>query len=104
MTLRESLRNESYHNACQLYDKFVAELIRLDKQRMSTDINQLLVRYLNMSNQSQLQQIDQLKFWLDSFRPLSPIMIAELKKLYDVQFTYNSNAIEGNTLTQSETQ
>ncbi|MCC3511849.1 MAG: Fic family protein, partial [Microcoleus sp. PH2017_17_BER_D_A] len=29
---------------------------------------------------------------------------AELKKLYDVRFTYNSNAIEGNTLTQSETE
>lgn len=30
-------------------------------------------------------------------------VVAELKKLYDVKFTYNSNAIEGNTLTQSET-
>ena len=31
-------------------------------------------------------------------------MLPNLKKLYDVRFTYNSNAIEGNTLTQSETE
>ncbi|WP_235622457.1 Fic family protein [Nostoc sp. PCC 7524] len=41
---------------------------------------------------------------LDDFRPFDQIIIAELKKLYDVRFTYNSNAIEGNTLTQSETE
>ena len=27
-----------------------------------------------------------------------------MKKIYDIKFTYNSNAIEGNTLTQSETE
>ncbi|MEL6899641.1 MAG: Fic family protein, partial [Cyanobacteria bacterium J06606_4] len=51
----------------------------------------------------QLAQIDQLKTWLDSFRPLQQPIVAELKKRYDVRFTYQSNAIEGNTLTQSET-
>ena len=57
-----------------------------------------------MNYQTKLEQIDKLKTWLDSFRPFSPIIVAELKKLYDVRFTYNSNAIEGNTLTQSETE
>jgi hypothetical protein len=33
------------------------------------------------------QQVAQLKAWLDSFRPLSPTLVAELKKLYDVRFT-----------------
>ena len=49
-------------------------------------------------------QVDKLKRWLDSFRPLPAAVVAELKQLFDVRFTYNSNAIEGNTLTQSETQ
>ncbi|MBE9170558.1 Fic family protein [Pleurocapsales cyanobacterium LEGE 06147] len=102
--LQKSLEIVSDGNACQLYDRFLAGLIRLHQQQINPDLSQLLVRYLNMSNQSQFQQIDKLKGWLDSFRPLSPIIVAELKKLYDVQFTYNSNAIEGNTLTQSETE
>ncbi|MDJ0647551.1 MAG: Fic family protein [Xenococcaceae cyanobacterium MO_188.B19] len=57
-----------------------------------------------MNFSSKIEQINKLKIWLDSFRPFSSIIVDELKKLYDVQFTYNSNAIEGNTLTQSETE
>jgi len=51
-----------------------------------------------------LQKVDGLKAWLDSFWQLSPSLVAELKKLYDVRFTYHSNALEGNTLTQRETE
>lgn len=57
-----------------------------------------------MTNSERLEQLDKLKGWLDSFRPFPPAVVAELKKLYDVRFTYHSNAIEGNTLTQSETE
>ncbi len=57
-----------------------------------------------MTLQQKLNNIDKLKGWLDSFRPLEPSMVQEMKKIYDVTFTYNSNAIEGNTLTQSETE
>ncbi|MDJ0743491.1 MAG: Fic family protein [Xenococcaceae cyanobacterium MO_167.B27] len=88
----------------QLYDEFISKLIQLHKTHTTPDIEKLINHYLNMNNQSQLQQINKLKRWLDSFRPLSPIIVAELKKIYDVQFTYNSNAIEGNTLSQSETE
>jgi len=104
MTLPETLKVLSNQTAQQLYDEFIEGLIRLSQQQITPDIEKLLYRYLNMSNSSKFQQIDRLKSWLDSFRPLSPIIVAELKKLYDVQFTYNSNAIEGNTLTQSETE
>lgn len=51
-----------------------------------------------------LAQLDKLKGWLDGFRPLPTTVLDELKKYYDVNFTYHSNAIEGNTLTKSETQ
>jgi Fic family protein len=50
-----------------------------------------------------LPHLDRLKAYLDSFRPLPPSVVAELKSRFDVRFTFNSNAIEGNTLTQSET-
>ncbi len=40
---------------------------------------------------------------LDQLRPLTRASIIELERWYDVELTYTSNAIEGNTLTRSET-
>jgi Fic family protein len=42
--------------------------------------------------------------WLQSIRPLPPDVIEELRRRYEVALTHHSTAIEGNTLTQSETQ
>lgn len=50
-----------------------------------------------------LEQIDQLKTELDSYRPLPPSAVRNLEQFYRVEWTYNSNAIEGNTLTLLET-
>ncbi len=41
---------------------------------------------------------------LDSLRPLPPTLVAKLKEQMAIEYTYNSNAIEGNTLTYRETQ
>ncbi|SMB79967.1 Fic/DOC family protein [Desulfonispora thiosulfatigenes DSM 11270] len=49
------------------------------------------------------EEIDKQKVLLDSKKPFSKIAINNLKKYYDVELTYNSNAIEGNTLTLTET-
>ena len=40
---------------------------------------------------------------LDQLRPLSPAALASLDHYYDVEITYTSNAIEGNTLSPVET-
>jgi Fic family protein len=40
---------------------------------------------------------------LDRLRPLPTAALAQLQKHYDVELTYTSNAIEGNTLTLRET-
>src|ERR1700758_2211620 len=47
--------------------------------------------------------IEQKKAELDRLRPLSAAALAQLQKHYDVELTYTSNAIEGNTLTLRET-
>lgn len=52
---------------------------------------------------SVLHEIDRLKSELDVLRPLSVQQVANLKRLFDVDFTYNSTAIEGNTYTLQET-
>jgi Fic family protein len=40
---------------------------------------------------------------LDSLRPLAPEALANLQHYYDIELTYTSNAIEGNTLSAVET-
>ena len=41
---------------------------------------------------------------LDSLRPLPEDAVRKLRQAVEIEFTYNSNAIEGNTLTLRETQ
>jgi Fic family protein len=48
-------------------------------------------------------EIDLLKRRLDELRPLSAESVAALDAWYEVELTYTSNAIEGNTLTRLET-
>ena len=53
--------------------------------------------------ESLLAQIDRKKVELDSRRPLTAGEAERLKEEFVVEYTYNSNAIEGNTLTLRET-
>lgn len=55
------------------------------------------------SKESLLSQIDRKKVELDSRRPLTAGEVARLNEEFIVEYTYNSNAIEGNTLTLRET-
>ncbi|MEG4032459.1 Fic family protein [Microcoleus sp. S36b_A4] len=90
-------------SSSHLYENFMRRLIGLSQQA-NFSLSAAIEDYLTMNYRLKLERIDKLKAWLDEFRPFEPAIVAELKKLYDVRFTYNSNAIEGNTLTQSETE
>jgi Fic family protein len=48
-------------------------------------------------------QLSKLKTCLDSFRPLDPAQAEKLQQAFDIEYTYNSNKIEGNTLSLRET-
>lgn len=50
-----------------------------------------------------LEQIDALKKQLAACRPLTPAEVEAIREVFLVEHTYNSNAIEGNTLTLQET-
>ena len=50
-----------------------------------------------------LEQVEDLKKSLDSFRPLKGTHIEKLNQYFDEEYTYDSNGIEGNTLTFQET-
>lgn len=49
------------------------------------------------------QHLDEKKKKLDMHRPLDPALTKKLRDVYKVEWTYHSNAIEGNTLTLLET-
>ena len=55
------------------------------------------------SNESLLTLIEKKKKELDNRRPLTEGEIKRLNEEFTVEYTYNSNAIEGNTLTLRET-
>lgn len=53
--------------------------------------------------ENKIKLIDEYKQQIDSFRPLSTDALAQLKAYYKVSLTYTSNALEGNSLTLTET-
>ena len=55
------------------------------------------------NNVNYLNKILELKTLLDSKRPLTEGELERLKEEFVIEYTYNSNAIEGNTLTLRET-
>jgi Fic family protein len=55
-------------------------------------------------NPDLLKSIEGKKRELDSFRPFSAEMVRKLEEQFTIEWTYNSNAIEGNTLTLNETE
>lgn len=55
------------------------------------------------SKESIFEQIDRKKLELDKRRPLTEGELERLNEEFIVEYTYNSNAIEGNTLTLRET-
>ena len=52
---------------------------------------------------NRLCDIDELKAKIDSYRPLSDNILKQIRAYFKISFTYTSNAIEGNTLSLSET-
>ena len=50
-----------------------------------------------------LKEIDKLQEEINTYRPLPPNTLKQLKEYYRVGLTYTSNALEGNSLTETET-
>lgn len=50
-----------------------------------------------------LARIEEKKVKLDALRPIPPSVLEKIKQSLSIEWTYNSNSIEGNTLTLQET-
>lgn len=85
--------------------RFQAELVNImSKENTTTAHLDLLQVWKSTEDLPTLyQQLSEMKACLDSFRPFSKGMVKNLNEVMDVRYTYESNSIEGNSLTLSET-
>lgn len=72
----------------------------LDKRIMKPDNNNFIIDI----DENYLDEVDKLKEKLASKRPIPKETLKSLKENINLEWTYNSNGIEGNTLTLRETQ
>ncbi|MBI4712469.1 MAG: Fic family protein [Planctomycetes bacterium] len=56
-----------------------------------------------MTYENKISAIDELKQQLDKHRPFDRHTLGQLKEYYRIGLTYSSNALEGNSLTETET-
>ncbi|MFH1540698.1 MAG: Fic family protein [Elusimicrobiota bacterium] len=56
-----------------------------------------------MDFKNRIKDIDSLQEEINKYRPLNKLQIKQLKEYYRIGFTYSSNALEGNSLTETET-
>ncbi|HQP25991.1 MAG TPA: hypothetical protein PLP16_12540, partial [Smithellaceae bacterium] len=50
-----------------------------------------------------LKKIDLIKSKIDAFRPIDAHLLKQLREYFRIGMTYSSNALEGNSLTETET-
>ena len=72
----------------------------LDKRIMKPDNNNFIIDI----DENYFDEVDKLKEKLDNKRPIPKETLKSLKESINLEWTYNSNGIEGNTLTLRETQ
>jgi Fic family protein len=53
--------------------------------------------------ENRLKRIDELKARIDQFRPLDKSLLKQIREYFRIGLTYSSNALEGNSLTETET-
>ena len=56
-----------------------------------------------MTFENKIEQVDQQQQQINQLRPLDRDALLQLREYYRIGLTYSSNALEGNTLTESET-
>ena len=59
---------------------------------------------MSLINEALYRRIIEKKKRLDGLRPLPPMLVKKLREQLEIEYTYHSNALEGNTLTLRETQ
>jgi fido (protein-threonine AMPylation protein)/transcriptional regulator with XRE-family HTH domain len=81
---------------------FAKEVLKVAEQKLK-NIYLPQKETINSDLNNVIKEIDDLKKRLNKFRPLDKTHIKKLEEYYEINYTYDSNKIEGNTLTLQET-
>ncbi|AWW29112.1 DNA-binding protein [Echinicola strongylocentroti] len=87
------------------YEVGAAEILTLAESRVEYLAGEkaLVMDKIPASVQEKLEEIDQLKEQWQQRRPLGSTQLQKMKEYFNVAYTFESNRIEGNTLTLQET-
>jgi len=97
------ISKEELTELAKIKDYFLSKAMLLIDKKQTSPIN-LVDIYPKTNNVNELYaQISDLKKCLDSFRPFDKYQMKHLNEIFDTEYTYASNRIEGNTLTLKET-
>lgn len=77
-------------------EEFGLEALQLAESRIS-------YQKKSFNNADLIQEVDDLKLQLDACRPIDRVHFKKLMEYYKVEYTFDSNRIEGNTLSLKET-
>jgi len=103
--LRKLWQSEKIYEILK-YDGNALEILQVAESRLEYLKNQKIGKRIKLSNsiRERLKQIDKLKSVLDKKRPLDKLQLEKMNEYFITAYTYESNKIEGNTLTQMETE
>jgi len=97
-------RQEASGRLFALQDRYRSHILRINQSSMSAIPFDLSPAFPETPDIEALKsQVDDLKRCIDSLRPLPEAQDANLRETLDTKYTYDSNRIEGNTLTHQET-
>ncbi len=88
-----------------IQERYAAHIrLLLNDSNMNDAVFDLSKVYPDTADIEELKfQVDDLKKCLDSLRPIPPEQLEKIRESFDTKYTYDSNRIEGNTLTLHET-
>ena len=87
------------------YEQDAGEILALAESRAEylMSENALVLPKISTEIEDKLHVLDELKLrWKDA-KPLNATQLSKMKEFFNVEYTYESNRIEGNTMTLQET-
>ena len=81
-------------------EKYILEAFKVAEEEVSY---QKTPPKFSSSIQELLTEADELKNKWNAFKPLNKTQLKKMREFFNVNYTYNSNKIEGSTLTMQET-
>lgn len=81
-------------------EKYILDAFKVAEEEVSY---QPKSSYFSSSIQEMLDEADELKIRWSACKPLNKTQVKKMREFFNVNYTYNSNKIEGSTLTMQET-